>query len=197
MTPNLPVDNIEYNPLADAESFSQVPLLDADGAPYLKNHILGKLVIVGCLAVAASVAIPSFFHHVVGVVLCGSQEQMIRVHTGPIIALVENPHTFWNRTSVNNPGNSMSRNGGHLSSPRELSVSITFIGEPVPAPISLSELVEESGCECGRQTLFREVFRTKLDTCDVLFHCHRAGPGRLLAAPGHTFNVANKRSVST
>ena len=52
---------------------------------------------------------PTFWDHVVHVVLLSAQKQVIRIATQPVVALVQNKHFFWYVAMRNHPCNSMSR----------------------------------------------------------------------------------------
>ena len=51
-----------------------------------------------CFTVGATRAVSAFHHHVVGVVLCGAEKEVIRAHARRIITMMANIHSFRNGT---------------------------------------------------------------------------------------------------
>lgn len=78
--------------------------------PHLPNdvprHGSPSVVLSGMVADIHS----SFPNHIVGVLLKGSKEQMVRIGAWRIIAFVKNIHSFWNWSKVEYPRNTMGTN---------------------------------------------------------------------------------------
>lgn len=51
---------------------------------------------------------PSLSNHIKSIVPVGAQKQMVRAHTGRIVAVMADEHSRWNRAIVENPRESMS-----------------------------------------------------------------------------------------
>src|SRR6185503_2120399 len=67
----------------------------------------------GCelrMGVVCAARVPTLLHHISHVVLAGPQEQMLRVHAGSDITMVQDGHSTGDRTVVQNPRGSVSPN---------------------------------------------------------------------------------------
>lgn len=124
---------------------------------------------------------PAFPHHVLIVVVWGSQPQMIRSNTGRIIAFVQNPKSVWYGSEVDKPTASV---GHDNASPRGGYFAVAPSSGrscPHPATLGFPNLRPEPLRKCRRESLRSQIGGSNLD------HLNRSGRSALLGQPALSF----------
>jgi hypothetical protein len=99
----------------------------------LYNLILSKPRLWAVLALQyRNWAKPFLEHGVMGVVLFGSQKQMLRVDAGWIIALVKHTHSFWDCPDVQNPRSPVCQNQATARLGKHTIPELVPSGSPFP-----------------------------------------------------------------
>lgn len=86
-----------------------------------------------CHSVRLARWVPAFADHVVVIIGIGSKEQMLRSYTGRVIALVQHLYSFWDRTAMDFPRETMGSSGAMVVIIPDSAVSV-FIGVSCPRP---------------------------------------------------------------
>lgn len=86
-----------------------------------------------CISVRDSLGISSFGHHVCNVVKVGSKEKMDRVHTGPVVAFVENVQPVRDLAIGNYPTQSVRSDSFIVDADNAISCSLVRLAHPKPA----------------------------------------------------------------
>lgn len=111
VNPCFAVQDLRNNRLTDVKKFGQDPLVRVIGfslISYSNNLLVGQL--MNWNVNSPRVIISIFKHHILSVFLMGASPKMVRVNTPAVVAFVKNAKTFWNRTVIQRPRKSVSRN---------------------------------------------------------------------------------------
>lgn len=150
MSPGQPVDYGEGVTIAYRILFSYLASVHSACVvrPEFDYLLFGKFMSPGLL----SSAFPILSHHVGNVILLGSKKQMGRINAWRIIAAMKNLHSIWNGSIAENPGCSISENGGSFTGCyRSVSTSV-YASSPFPARIGIIDFRPESIWKSCRET---------------------------------------------
>lgn len=202
MTPNFHSNDRPHERLRNKKTVCDVLLGFLPGGISSANlqHLFGGQSVVGVFfsTISPSKHISALVHHIQSVFLWCSKPKMFWTNTTSIVAAVKNTHSFWNWAKMENPRGPMHVYWRIAFLPFSyFAVSIGILAsDPFPTPVCLSDFGPESLLEGWRETLPGKIVGGNLDSCDGYADCfHRAGPGRIIAAPGHFIIVSELSSA--